>query len=400
MTGLLQGVRVLDLTNVIAGPLCSYYLALMGAEVIKVEVPGTGDLARKMGSDPQLGKRQMGASFLAMNGGKKSITLNLKSPVGRELFCRMVRTADVVLENFRPGTMVRLGLDHDTLRTFNPKLVYCAVSGFGQQGPLAGRASYDQIIQSMCGLMSVTGTQETAPTRAGFVVCDTTAAITASFAIAAALFRRDRTGEGEMIDVSMLDSALTSMASWPISNYLNAGREPRPLGNHNPTSAPSGTFPTADAPITIVNNEQKQFAALCDAIDLPHLKSDPRFAARDDRLNNREALHEILEGRLRELGAAEWDARMEAAGVPVGLVLTVPQVLDHPQVRMRGLVQEVASPSLDRTLKLTGAGFQLGGQPVPIPGPPPELGEHTDALLQEFGCTKAEIAAFRAEGII
>src|SRR5271166_4157713 len=259
MTLPLHGVRVLDLTNVIAGPLASYQLALLGAEVIKVEVPGVGDLARKMGADPALGKRQMGASYLAMNAGKKSITLNLKSARGKEIFGQLAETADVVLENFRPGAMARLGLTAEMLRARNKRLIYCAVSGFGQTGPLAERASYDQIIQGYCGLMALTGEPETAPVKAGLVVCDTTAAITAAFAIAAALVRRGATGEGETIDVSMLDCALASMTSWVISNYLNAGYEARPIGNHSQTSAPSGTFRTADGPLNIVNNEQKQF---------------------------------------------------------------------------------------------------------------------------------------------
>src|SRR5688572_25271260 len=208
----LHGVRVLDLTNVIAGPLASYQFAMLGAEVIKIEVPGVGDLARKMGSDPELGARQMGASFLALNSGKRSITLNLKEERGKDVFKRLVRDADVVLENFRPGTMKKLALDYEVLKGVNPSLVFCAVSGFGQEGPLAQRPSYDQIIQGFCGIMSLTGDEQTAPTRAGYVVCDTMAAMTAAFAVAAALYRRQKTGEGEMIDVSMLDASLATMA--------------------------------------------------------------------------------------------------------------------------------------------------------------------------------------------
>jgi formyl-CoA transferase len=226
----LAGIRVLDLTNVIAGPLASYQLALIGAEVIKVEVPGVGDLARKMGADLDAGRRQMGTSYLAFNANKKSIALNLKSESGKAVFRRLVTDADVVLENFRPGAMSRLGLSAETLRALNPRLIYCAVSGFGQTRPLAQQASYDQIIQGFCGLMALTGEPDTAPVKAGLVVCDTTAAITAAFAIAAALVKRNKTGEGEIIDVSMLDCALGSMTSWVISNYLNAGYAARPIG--------------------------------------------------------------------------------------------------------------------------------------------------------------------------
>ena len=222
----LDKVKVVDLTNVVAGPLASYQLVMLGAEVIKIEVPGVGDLARKMGADPTLGQKQMGASYLALNAGKRSLTLNLKDVRGKKILKRLVRDADVVLENFRPGTMKKLGVDYSVLKEINPGLIYCAVSGFGQEGPLAQRPSYDQIIQGFCGLMSLTGDEETAPTRAGYIVCDTMAAMTAAFAVCAALYRREKSGEGEMIDVSMLDASLSTMASWPVSNYLRSSRHP------------------------------------------------------------------------------------------------------------------------------------------------------------------------------
>ncbi len=396
----LSGIRVLDLTNVIAGPLASYLLALMGAEVVKVEVPGVGDLSRKMGADPSMGRRQMGASYLAFNAGKKSLTLNLKSERGKQIFRTLCADADVVLENFRPGAMQRLGLGAETLRALNPRLIYCAVSGFGQTGPLAQRASYDQIIQGYCGLMALTGAQDSAPVKAGLVVCDTTAAITGAFAIAAALVKRNATGEGEIIDVSMLDCALGSMTSWVISNYLNAGYAAQPVGNHSQTSAPSGTFRTGDDPLNIVNNEQKQFQATCDALGLEALKTDPRFAERDDRMGNQAELQAILETRLAEAGATEWEQRLSAAGVPVGPVLGVAQIAEHAQLRERGQLQTVHVPALDRDVQVVGLGFQLGGQPVPIALPPPSLGEHTDDLLHGMGCSDEEIGALRADGVI
>ena len=400
MTKPFAGVRVLDLTNVIAGPLASYQLALLGAEVIKVEVPGVGDLARKMGADPDLGKRQMGASYLAMNAGKKSITLNLKADAGKQIFRKLVGTADVVLENFRPGAMARLGLSAEALRALNSRLIYCAVSGFGQTGPLAERASYDQIIQGYAGLMSLTGDEHTAPQRAGLVVCDTTAAITAAFAIAAALFRRANTGEGEVIDVSMLDSSLATMTSWMISNHLNAGHVPKPLGNHSHTSAPSGTFRTKDGVINLVNNEQKQFAATCQALALPELARDPRFAERDDRMRNQAVLQQVLEARLATATSAEWEERLSAAGVPVGQVLSVPEITRLPHLAARGVVHSVPVPALDRNVQVVGAGFQLGGVPVPIDAPPPTLGEHTEDILRGIGCGSADLQRLRKDGVI
>jgi crotonobetainyl-CoA:carnitine CoA-transferase CaiB-like acyl-CoA transferase len=296
--------------------------------------------------------------------------------------------------------MARLDLGADALRALNPRLIYCAVSGFGQTGPLAQRASYDQIIQGYCGLMALTGEPDTAPVKSGLVVCDTTAAITAAFAIAAALVRRNATGEGEVIDVSMLDCAFASMTSWVISNYLNAGYAARPIGNHSQTSAPSGTFRTGDGLLNIVNNEQKQFSATCDALGLPELKTDPRFAERDGRMKNQAELQAILETKLAEASAQEWEQRLAAAGVPVGPVLTVRQVAEHPQMRARGQLQTVHVPVLDRDVQVVGLGFQLGGKPVPITLPPPALGEHTDDVLHSIGCNDDEIAGLRADGVI
>ena len=240
MGNLLTGVRILDLTNVLAGPFCCYQLAQLGADVIKVEVPGSGDLARQLGADPDLNKRHMGVSFLAQNGGKRSITLNLKHPKGREAFTRLVATSDVVVENFRPGVMERLGLGYEALKKAKSDIIYCAISGFGQDGPLKFNPAYDQIIQGLAGVMSVTGDEQSAPLRVGYPVADTMGGITAAFAISSALFKRERTGEGEFIDVSMLESSLVAMG-WAVSNWLIAGVRPMPMGNENMTASPSGT---------------------------------------------------------------------------------------------------------------------------------------------------------------
>jgi crotonobetainyl-CoA:carnitine CoA-transferase CaiB-like acyl-CoA transferase len=397
----LEGVRVLDLTNVIAGPLASYQLAMLGAEVIKVEVPGTGDLARIMGADAELSKMRMGASFCAMNAGKKSITLNLKNPKGLEIFLDLAKDADAVLENFRPGIMKKLGADYEVLRKVNPRLVYCAVSGFGQEGPLSGRPSYDQIIQGFCGIMSMTGEPDGEPTRAGFVVCDTMAAMTAAFALVAALYRQQKTGKGEMIDVSMLDSAIASMGSWPVANYLNGGHAPRRMGNHNPAGCPSGTFPTGQGSLNLVNNEQHQFDRLCDVMGLQELKSDPRFRDRASRGRNRDILNPILVEKLATRSAAEWEQLFDAAGVPAGPILTVPEVLEQPQVKLRDLIKRFDNAhGSGRDIAVTRLGFRLGSAQPDVDTPPPVLGQDNTEILGALGYTPQEIERLREQGAI
>jgi crotonobetainyl-CoA:carnitine CoA-transferase CaiB-like acyl-CoA transferase len=394
-------VRVLDLTNVIAGPLASYQMVMLGAEVIKIEVPGVGDLSRKMGFDPQMGEKQYGASFCANNAGKKSITLNLKHARGKELFKRLLKEADVVMENFRPGVMNKLGLGYEVLRALKPSIVYCAVSGFGQEGPLSQRPSYDQIIQGFSGLMSVTGDEKTAPLRSGFVVCDTMAAMTAAFAVCAALFRRERTGEGEMIDVSMLDASLTTMAAWPVTNYLNSGKVPSPMGNENVSASPSGTFRTGEGLLNIVNNEQSQYHRLCDVIGRPDLKTDPRFADRNERIARRYELRPIIEEALQAKGAREWEKLFDEAGVPAGPILSVPDIMAHAHVEFRGLVkrfERVAAVGKDVAVPRTG--FRLASGQPDVDRPPPVLGEDTEAVLAGIGCTPEEISELRRDKII
>ncbi len=280
------GFRILELTNVLAGPFCAYQLAMLGAELVKIEMPGTGDLARRLGADEELNGRQMGASFLAQNAGKKSVTLNLATEGGRQAFLRLVETAQVVVENFRPGVMSRLGLGYEDLRRINPRIIYCAISGYGQEGPMRNAPAYDQIIQGMSGLMSVSGDAETAPLRVGAPVADTIGGLTAAFAIAAALVRLERHGEGTFIDVSMLDATMVTMG-WVLSNYLIADHTPLPMGNDNFTAAPSGTFRTGNGLLNIAANKQEQFEALrpgrSDA-ERPRLRPDhPGHVGPDER---------------------------------------------------------------------------------------------------------------------
>lgn len=403
MNKLLDGVTVLDLTNVLSGPFTGYQMALLGANVIKIETPAGGDLARQLGADAELNQDYMGTSFLAQNAGKRSLTLDLKSAKGKAVLRRLAAEADVVLENFRPGVMARLGLDYAALKLAAPQLVYCAISGFGQSGPLADAPAYDQIIQGRSGVMSITGNVGSAPLRVGYPVCDTIGGLTAAFAIAAALVRRASSGEGCFIDVSMLDSVLVTMG-WVVSNQLIAEHSPVPMGNDNFTASPSGAFRTGDGLLNIAANKQEQFEALCDLIGQSGLKTDPRFCGREMRKTNREALNAIIEQALGGKGAPYWETLMNKAGIPAGQILSVQQALAQEQVVHRGLLMELpfdeARDAQRPQITITRSGFKIDGEQTGVQSGPPRLGQHNDEILLAAGYSATSIATLREEGVI
>ena len=395
---ILEGIKVLDLTNVLSGPFTTLHLALLGAEVIKVENPKDGDLARKLGVLPEMNKQLMGTSFLAQNCNKLSITLNTKSPEGKDLFRRLVKDADVLVENFRPGVMERLGLGYNTLAELNPKLIYCAISGFGQTGPDAFKPAYDQIIQGLSGEMAVNGDERLNPLRAGFPVCDTVGGLNAAFAIMAALFHRERTGEGQFIDVALLDSIMPLMG-WMAANLLIGGEQPTLMGNHNFTAAPSGTFRTQDGYINIAANKQEQWEAVCDVLELPELKTDPRFLERDDRKKYRKALTPLLEARLAQKPTGFWVRELNAKDVPSGEILELEAALRQPQIKHRKVLQKVAVEGVG-DVEVFGLTALFEKTPGYADAPPPTLGEHNARIFGALGLSEAEQADLKIKGVI
>ncbi|AYA27236.1 CoA transferase [Rhodococcus rhodochrous] len=398
-TNLLEGVRVLDMTNVLAGPFAGYQLALLGADVIKVETAGSGDLARQLGADPDLSAEYMGVSFLAQNADKRSVTVNLKTEGGKKVFEQLLADADVLLENFRPGVLARLGFDWERLHELNPRLIYCAVSGFGATGPMSSRPAYDQVVQGLSGIMSVTGDTESAPLRVGYPVCDSFGGMAAAMTVCAAIVRQRQTGQGAYLDTSMLDAAITSMG-WVVSNHLVTGKEPVPMGNENMTSAPSGAFRTADGVLNIAANKQEQYEILCKVLGREELVTDPRFVTREDRKRNREILRDELEISLKERTAAEWDEILLDTGVPAAPVAPVSEALRSDQIRHRGLISELDVAAGSGTVQVLGLPTHVDGESVRPDTPPPTLGEHTDEILREIGFNAEQITRFREEGAV
>ena len=395
---LLEKIRVLDLTNVLSGPFCTMHLAQLGAEVIKIENPDGGDLARKLGNVNPLNKQLMGTSFLAQNANKKSLTLNLKFEEGKEIFRQLLETSDIVVENFRPGVMAKLGFSYEKICQINPKVIYCAISGFGQTGPDAFKPAYDQIIQGLSGVMAVNGDERLNPLRAGFPVCDTVGGLNAAFAIMAALFHRERSGEGQFIDIAMLDSFMPLMG-WVAANLLIGNQQPVLMGNDNFTAAPSGTFRTQDGYVNIAANQQKQWEDLADALGVPELKTDPRFQERDTRKANRKQLTPLLEEKLLQRPTTHWVDALNEKGIPTGDIYGLEKALLQPQSEHRRVIATVNEPGIG-DIKLFNLTAKFSKTPAQIDAPPPRLSAHSGEILKGLGYKEDEIKAFKEKGAI
>ncbi|MEQ9812806.1 MAG: CoA transferase [Azospirillaceae bacterium] len=381
----LAGVRVADFSHVVAGPLATHFLRLLGAEVVKVEPPG-GDVLRDYTRRDEL--RGMAEPFISMNAGKKSVVLDLKTDFGRQAARALVARADIVVENFRPGVAERLGVGYEELKAASPGLIYCAMSGFGQSGPMRDYPAIDHIIQRVSGLMCLSGEPDTGPMRVGFPIVDTYSALLAAFAILSAYIQRQRDPErrGQYVDLSMLDASLVMMSS-VIAPLVISGEAPRRTGNRGFSLAPTAdTFETADAPLTIGAVQQNQYERLVGVLERPDLLADPRFATPAARMANDEALQHELTQSFRSRSAAEWERRLSAAGVPAGVVREVEDAFASDQVEGRGLKLEIPVPvAAVGKATILNAGFRFAHDGPGLDAPPPALGQHTEEVLAELG---------------
>ncbi len=392
----LSGVRVLDFTRVLAGPFCTMLLADMGADVIKVE-SRAGDDTRQWG--PPFDARGRSAYYLSVNRNKRSLVLDLKSAAGQQIARRLAADSHVVVENFKPpvntgGGMAAFGLGYDDLHALNPALVYASITGFGQTGPYRDRPGYDFVIQAMSGLMSITGEVDGAPAKVGVAISDVIAGLFAVSSILAALRHAEQTGQGQQLDISLLDTTLAALVN-VASSALVSGQPPARYGNAHASIVPYQSFRAADAEFALAVGNDRQFAALCDLIDQPELAADPRFATNPARVANRDQLVDLLDTAFADHPASFWIAGALDRGIPAGAVNTVSDALADPQVRARGLIQQIDG------IPMVGSPVGFSQTPLEIRLPPPDLGEHTDAILRErLALTDAEITELRAANVI
>ena len=392
-----EGVKILDFTQVLAGPYASYQLALLGADVIKVE-RREGEDMRRTPLSREWAERGLAPGWQAINGNKRSLTLDLSKPDAIAIVKQLAAQADVVMENFRPGVMDKLGIGYAQLSAINPLLIYCAISGFGQTGPARLGAGYDGKIQALSGIMSITGHPETGPTRAGFAVCDVLSGSTAAFGVSSALFQRTHTGKGQMIDVSMLEASLAFL-SGQIADYSVAGHRQQLSGNQAVSRKPTANlFRAGDGYLLLAVNNEKQYRALMTAIGREDVFDDPRFVDWFARQENEPALRAIIEQALAKKDPREWEAILDAAGAPCASIWKVEEVIEHPQIAARGAIQEIDTPY--GRLRFAGSGFQLAHGGGKLDSMAPALSAHTDEVLASLGYDAAAIADLRAREIV
>ncbi len=387
----LAGIKVVDLTRYLAGPFCSQILGDYGAEVLKIEPVKNprGELGNTQGGDSYF--------FLSANRSKKSVRIDIKTDAGRDVLHRLIDASDVVVDNFRPGVMDAMGFGYETLAAGNPRIITCGISGFGASGPLRDFPGFDQIAQGMSGLMSVTGTAESGPTRVGIAICDLLAGVFAAQGVLLALEARHRTGRGQRVETSLLES-IVSILSWSAGIYFETGRTPAPQGNHHPLSSPHGVFKGSDRPFNIAVGNESMWRKFVGVIGRQELARDQRFSSARDRVRNRAALTDEINRALASQTAQWWIDTLNREGIPAGPILTVEEILNHPQTAAREMLLKLPHPTL-REVLTTGLAVKLADTPGKITRPP-LVGEHTDAVLRAHGYSADEIAKLRAEGVV
>ena len=391
----LEGVKVLDLTQIMAGPYCTMMLADMGADVVKVEKPNGGDDTRRMGPPFIEGES---AAFLGINRNKRSIVIDLRSDPGRELAQRMARQSDILVQNFRPGALERMGLGYEQVREINPAIVYCTISGFGATGPYARRGGFDLVTQGMSGLMSVTGHPDGPPVKVGVPICDLNAGMFGAIGILTAYINRLRTGQGQHVDTSLLEGGI-AYTFWESAMYFATGEVPEPKGSAHRLTAPYQAFETSDGYVNVGAANQANWERLCAAIGRDELVTDPRFVAPSDRMNNVDELVSTLEAIFSQESSAHWLKTLEDAGVPCGPIYDLEQVYADPQVQAREMMVETEHPVAGR-VKNIGIPIKLSETPGRFRRPAPALGQHTDEVLRELGCSDGEIEKLRSDGAV
>ena len=395
MAGPLDGMKVLDLTRVLAGPYATMLLGDLGAEVIKIEQPGTGDESRNFGPF----KNGFSLYFMSVNRGKQSVTLNLKTERGQAIFKQLLKQTDILVENFRPGTMQKLGLDYDTLKGEQPSLIYAACSGFGQTGPYAQQGAYDMIIQGMGGIISITGEPDGPPVRVGTSISDITAALFTTIGVLSALHHRNRTGSGQFVDVAMLDS-LVAVLENAVVRYFATGEAPKPLGARHPAITPFEAFASADGHVIIALGNDTLWAKFCEHVDRHELISDERFRTNADRTENHSELFPILSEIMSQRPTDDWIDALGAIGVPCGPINAMDKVVSHPQVQAREMITRIAH-DITGEVEVPGVPIKLSETPGNVDAPAPSLGEHTTKVLTDLLKMSAdEVEQLRQDGVI